>query len=122
MYLKLFLICCLALIPASEVFGFGRQEPQPAWNELSAGEESLLYGRLRLIGNEPFTQLVLTLIDDQEKLAVNASFVIMDSYHNELMAYQQHNIKLLAKILALPEGGLPGAIEVLELPEKIMTE
>lgn len=115
------MICCLVSSLTNTVYSFGRQEPKPVWNEFSLEEETLLYGRLRLIGNEPFTQLVLTLIDDQEKLSVNASFVIMDSYHDELMAYQQHDLELLVKILALPEGGLPGAIEVRKVPENIST-
>ena len=116
------LLCCslLMLTLSPGLFGWGRQEAaieteQDAEMRIEVGQVREITGRLRVVGNEPFAQLVITLEQDpgQGGLARREqSFAIMDELHDELWRLQQQTVTLQVTVLALPQPGMPGAVQV----------
>lgn len=84
---------------------------------ISAGDITEMTGRLRVVGNDPFTQLVLTLEQSDTEAGRSRSFAIMDAYHDTLWGMQQQTVTLLVEVVALPKTGMPGAVEVQEILE-----
>ncbi|AFG36719.1 hypothetical protein [Spirochaeta africana] len=118
---SLLVLAAAALLLAAPLtgYGWGQREPvaeteEDTKMEIEVGQVREFTGRLRVIGNEPFAQLVLTL-ERVEGQRGEQSYAIMDEFHDELWERQQQTITLRAEVIALPTTGMPGAIEVREV-------
>lgn len=77
--------------------GLSAEELQPGtdWVTVTAGSKVLIHGRIRLIGNEPFSQLILT--DDAGK-----DWYVSDDDRPRLRNLEQRRVSLTAEVEIKP--------------------